>query len=95
MGKASNLNSLRERKRFLVSPQGLSCLQIKIIHMLSGTSWAGQSGAGCPEPHSKLIQGNQLVLVWGAHFLGFNTENPMSQATRDSWTSYKILQTQF
>lgn len=33
MGKAPNLNSLREREKFLLLPQGLNCLQLKMIHM--------------------------------------------------------------
>lgn len=32
MGKAPHLNSLMERSGFVVSPQGLDCLQLKIIH---------------------------------------------------------------
>lgn len=32
IGKAPHLNSLRERSEFVVSPQGLDCLQFKIIH---------------------------------------------------------------
>lgn len=34
MGKAPNLNSFTERLKFLMNPQGLDCLQLKINHVI-------------------------------------------------------------
>lgn len=39
VGKAPNLDSLREGEKFLLSLQPLNCLQLKIICMQSGTFW--------------------------------------------------------
>lgn len=39
MGKASNLNSLRENYKFSMSLQGLDCLQFNIIYMPKWQIW--------------------------------------------------------
>ena len=39
MGKAPNLNASREQGKFLLSPQGLNCLQLKIKHVPKWHIW--------------------------------------------------------